>query len=169
MSNREDQTRRATDFAKTLEYLKDNETGEFKPDADWSKFKDFLQREATLEDNDSGQGELSHLPPQLAGSNWGAGILTVVWGVAMQVKGGQLLLWFILLMLPVIGLIFPLYLLLKGNEIAWKNRRWASYEEFRTVQKKWTLIGFALAGVLAIIFVLFSVWIYSMVGSLLRV
>jgi len=158
------------DFAKTLEYLKDSKTGQYASDPDWNKFQQFLRREAEAEanHNDSGQGDLSHLPRELEGWNWGACILNVIWGGVMKVPGMALLGWVFLMLLPFIGIIFPFYLLIKGNEIAWKNRRWVSADEFRAIQKKWTLIGFALAGVIILLVILFSVWILRMIGPLLK-
>lgn len=160
-----------SDFAKALDFVNNSETEQPINDPDWVKFKQFLRREADAEANrnDSGMGQASYLPHELNGLNWGAAILTVIWGGAMKVPGMSLLGWALLLMLPVIGFIFPFYLLLKGNEIAWKNRWWSSHDEFRAVQKKWTLIGVALAVIILLLFVLFSVWIYSMIGSLLRI
>ncbi len=159
-----------SDFAKTLEFLKDTETGDYSTDPDWKKFKQFLQHEAVAEknQNDSGQGKLSYLPRELDGMNWGACILNIIWGGVMKVPGMTLLGWTFLMFLPIIGFVFPFYLLFKGNEIAWQNRRWSSAEEFRATQRKWTMIGFALAGVIILLLIGFSVWVYSMIGSLLR-
>ncbi len=158
-----------TEFAKTLEYLKDVETGEYASDPDWKKFKQFLQHEADAEKshNDSGQGKLSRLPAGVGGLNWGAFILSVIWGGVMKVPGMTLLGWTFLMLLPIVGFIFPFYLLFKGDEIAWQSRRWATVEEFRTVQRKWTLIGFALGGVVILFVILIALWIYHMIGSLL--
>ena len=159
-----------SDFARTLEHLKDADTGQYARDPDWQKFQQFLRKEAAADadNNNSGRGEQSRLPSNLEGLNWGACILSVIWGGVMKVQGMTLLGWTFLMMVPVVGLVFPFYLLIKGNEIAWKSRRWATAEEFRVTQRKWTRIGFALAGVILLLLFLLSVWIYSMIGSLLR-
>lgn len=159
-----------SDFAKTLEHLKDHDTGEYRTDPDWQKFQQFLRHEAAAENdnNDSGRGEQSRLPHNLEGLNWGACILSVIWGGVMKVQGMTLLGWTFLMMVPIVGMIFPFYLLIKGNEIAWKSRRWATHDEFKETQRKWTRIGFALAVVLIAFVLGLSVWIYSLIGSLLR-
>ena len=40
-----------------------------------------------------------------------------------------------------------IYLGLKGNELAWKNRKWHSIEEFKEVQKKWNKAAFVFLAV----------------------
>ena len=39
----------------------------------------------------------------------------------------------------------------KGNEWAWKSRRWASIEQFKTHQKNWTIAGLIVLGIAAFI------------------
>ena len=45
---------------------------------------------------------------------------------------------------PYIGFIMALYLGFKGREMAWRNKRWDSIDEFNRVQKKWSKWGVIL-------------------------
>ena len=92
-----------------------------------SRFLSHDQVEA--EWNDSGTADAA-LPENLKGLNWSAFFLPVFWCFAHN--------------LPVIGissLFIPLvpsvYLLLKGNELAWRNRSWVNQSEFEGVQSAW--------------------------------
>ena len=91
--------------------------------------------------NTSGQGLLAVVPPELMGWNWGAFLLTWIWGVGNNV-------WLALIALvpvPLVGLAMSIILGLKGNEWAWQNKRWDSIEQFRRTQRKWMYWGIAAA------------------------
>jgi hypothetical protein len=82
-----------------------------------------------------------------AGFNWGAFWLTWIWGV-----GNNVWISFVVVVLPIVG---NIYLGVKGNELAWVKRQWASVEEFKETQavwSKWGWIIFVLQLVLNIIF-----------------
>ena len=51
--------------------------------------------------------------------------------------------------------------LIKGNEIAWRNRRFKDIEQFKDIQKKWNIWGYCLLGLytLCIIFVIIHQYI----------
>jgi len=36
---------------------------------------------------------------------------------------------------------------IKGNEWAWRNKKWESIEHFKSVQKKWSVWGILIGGV----------------------
>jgi len=67
--------------------------------------------------------------------NWGAFLLTWIWGLGNNVFISLLTL------IPVVGFIMPFILGFKGNEWAWKNKRWNSIEHFNIVQRKWAIAG----------------------------
>ncbi len=112
--------------------------------------------------NTSGQGANAAIPPEVAsmGFHWGAFLLTWIWGIGNSV-------WLALLVFPIgllsfipgLGLIaglgFQIYLGMKGHELAWRNRRFESIEQFRDVQKAWTkwgvifLVALFVLGILA--------------------
>jgi len=95
--------------------------------------------------NTSGQGAAAVIPPEVAmmGFNWGAFLLNWIWGVGNSVWI-SLLMWVFgfLNFIPGLGLLaglgFQIYLGIKGNELAWRNRRFESIEQFRAVQATWT-------------------------------
>ncbi|MFA5867157.1 MAG: hypothetical protein WC891_04220 [Actinomycetota bacterium] len=93
--------------------------------------------EGMFADN-SGQGSMSSLPAELEGVNWGAFLMTWIWGI-----GNRVWLSF-LVFVPGGYYVMPWVLLIKGNEWAWKNKRWDSIQEFQEVQRKWAIAGIAL-------------------------
>jgi len=138
-------------------------------DPDWAKFQSFLTKQAqSFPPNDSGKGTESILPRELNGLNWGACLLNVIWGAKMSIPGGTLLLWFLLLLFPVIGWIFPFYLLFKGNELAWQYRKWESLDEFRESQKKWTASGFILLGIFVVAMFIMGAWLSMLIRQILH-
>lgn len=108
--------------------------------------------------NTSGQGIASYPPPQVSGLNWGAFLLTWIWGVGNSV-------WISLLcFVPVVSYVMPFVLLFKGNEWAWRNKRWDSVEQFLDVQRKWMIAGIALY-VIGICFACAGIFFAIMAGS----
>jgi hypothetical protein len=99
-------------------------------------------------DNTSGQGKQSVVPSGISGWNWGAFFLNWIWGL------GNATFVAFLTFIPFIGFFIPFVLGFKGNEWAWRNKRWDSVDQFKTVQRKWAFWGFALAGALIVFFVL---------------
>jgi len=75
-------------------------------------------------------------PRTISRWNWGAMLLNVVWGAKHNVDFAFLTL------IPVLGLIVPFILGMKGNEWAWKNGRWANAAQFEAAQKNWAFWGF---------------------------
>jgi serine/threonine protein kinase len=89
--------------------------------------------------NNSGQGGLFELsvpvPEEIKGWNWGAFLLSPLWLVSNRVWIGLLAL------VPIVGFWMAIALGAKGNEWAWKSRRWESIEQFKTHQHKWAIAG----------------------------
>lgn len=88
--------------------------------------------------SESGRGPLSVLPQELQGLNWGAFLMTWIWGIAHSSW------WSLLCFVPYVGIIVPFIMLFKGNEWAWQNRRWESIQQFRDTQAVWTKWGIGL-------------------------
>jgi hypothetical protein len=83
-----------------------------------------------------GQGPVAAVSPvDLRGLNWGAFLLAPFWGVAHNVPIGLLAL------IPGLGLPISILVLVKGNEMGWKNRRFRSFDEFSAVQRAWLIWG----------------------------
>ncbi len=79
------------------------------------------------------------LPDGVRGWSWGAFLLNWVWAIGNKTWIGLLVL------IPYIGFIVAIVLGIKGREWAWKNKEWASFEEFDRVQRKWSTWGVGIA------------------------
>ncbi|HEX9996847.1 MAG TPA: DUF1559 domain-containing protein [Abditibacterium sp.] len=104
------------------------------------------------QNNDSGQ-KTAVLPLELRGFNWGGLLLSWVWAIGHNTWIGLLGL------IPGIGLIMRVVLGAKGNEMAWRNRKWESVAQFRATQRTW-----ALAGVLVLFL---SFFFYMLLAAIL--
>ena len=111
-----------------------------------------------MENNTSGQGEASEIPVEIQGWNWGAFLLTWVWGIGNNTYRA---FW---MFFPIVNFFMLVFLGLKGNEWAWRHRKWESVAHFRLVQRTWAKAGFALVGItLIFMFVMFFV-----IGSFMK-
>jgi serine/threonine-protein kinase len=55
----------------------------------------------------------------------------------------------------------------KGNEWAWKSRRWDSIKDFKRHQRLWAIAAFLIAGVILILFSLIVLALLAMGISLI--
>jgi hypothetical protein len=84
-------------------------------------------------------------PP--AGLNWGAFLLPFWWSIAHKAW-----VWMaVSLFVPFVGAIV---LLITGNKVACENRKFSSPDEFKKVQKAWTLWGLIIIGIQIVLTVL---------------
>jgi len=102
-------------------------------------------------------------PQEIQGLNWGAFLLNWIWAIGNQVWIGLLAL------VPCINIFVAVYLLIKGNELAWNGpREWESVEQFQEVQSAWTkwgVIVFIVSICLYGVVVALSVALPALVGS----
>jgi hypothetical protein len=99
-------------------------------------------------DNTSGQGDLAVIPDEIRGWNWGAFVLTWIWGAVNSV-------WIAFLVwIPVFGFIWCFFLGAKGNEWAWRKKKWDSIEHFKRTQRNWNIAGLILFVVWLIILII---------------
>jgi len=78
--------------------------------------------------------------------NWGAFLLTWIWGLGNRTYIALLAL------LPAVNIVMAFILGIKGGQWAWKNRQWDNVEQFTRVQGLWTAFGFGLlAGCLIVV------------------
>ncbi|MBE9124623.1 MULTISPECIES: serine/threonine-protein kinase [unclassified Coleofasciculus] len=129
--------------------------------------------------NDSGTGhifdESFKVPDEIKGWNWGAFWLPGFWCLTNQVWVG-LISWadLSLITLPVtFGTTWPIVgvvLGVKGNEWAWKSRRWRSIKDFKRHQRFWAIASWVIVGsfaaLLALIFALFLIGMVLGMGSM---
>ena len=83
--------------------------------------------------NTSGQGSAAVVPPEISGWNWGAFVFNWIWGIVNETYLA------LLVFVPFVGFAVPFVLGFKGNEWAWRNKRWDSVEHFKRVQRKWAI------------------------------
>ncbi|HEY9299430.1 MAG TPA: serine/threonine-protein kinase, partial [Phormidium sp.] len=90
-------------------------------------------------ENNSGCGGLFYssvpVPDEIKGWNWGAFLLSGFWPLSNRVGIG-LLAW-----VPNVGFLMAIALGAKGNEWAWKSRKWRSIEHFKAHQRGWAIAG----------------------------
>lgn len=97
--------------------------------------------------NNSGQGKDSPVLDIVANRfNWGAFLLTWIWGLGNRAYITLLVfVGTVLSFIPFIGWLVPLglgiWFGIKGNTWAWQNKKWQSVEHFHAVQRKWALAG----------------------------
>lgn len=95
-----------------------------------------IQSSAPINNSLGGTFDLSlAVPEEIRGWNWGAFLLTPLWLVSNRVWIGFLAL------IPIVGFPMAIAMGIKGNEWAWKSRRWESIEQFNTHQKRWAIAG----------------------------
>jgi len=88
--------------------------------------------------------------------NWGAFLLTWIWGLG---NGTYIAL---LALLPIVNIVMAVILGIKGGRWAWKNRRWAGFEQFTRVQELWTAFGFGLlAGCLLVLAIVIALLVVT--------
>ncbi len=98
-------------------------------------------------DNTSGHGECSIVPKDVKKWNWGAFWLTWIWGIGNRTYIA------LLAIIPILNIIMSFYLGFKGNELAWKNKKWDDVEELHESQKGWAIFGWIVEVIFIIIIV----------------
>lgn len=94
----------------------------------------------------------SELPTEYQKFNWGAFLLTWIWGIGNKTYIAFVIFAVSLLnIIPFVGWIAPLafsiWLGIKGNEFAWNNNHWDNLEQFNNVQRKWAMWGGIVIGI----------------------
>lgn len=116
-------------------------------------------------------------PQKINCFNWGACILSPIWGLFNNspIACLSLVLGFIPYLGIVLGIIFSLYCGAKGNEWAWANKEWSSMQEFHRVQKQWAIwaisieLTFLIGGGLVVYFMVLALSNYSSGADLTQI
>ncbi|BAY43253.1 serine/threonine protein kinase [Scytonema sp. HK-05] len=98
--------------------------------------------------NNSGCGinnMTEQIPDEIKGWNWGAFLLPWLWLWTNQVWVG------LFCFTPQVGWIATIALGAKGNEWAWKSRRWRSIQHFKEHQRGWAIAGLLVGAPVSII------------------
>jgi hypothetical protein len=115
-------------------------------------------------DYTSGLGALSMLPAELKGWNWGAFLLTWIWGIGHNV-------WIALVALGglipyvgwVISIVMAIVLGVRGNEWAWQNKKWDSIEQFRKTQRTWMWWGVSMLVLQLLLMISITILVVSLI------
>jgi hypothetical protein len=101
------------------------------------------------------------IPPELDHWNWGAFLLSWIWGI------GNNTFIALLTLVPFFGiLIMPFVLGAKGSRWAWRNGRWDDVAHFKRVQRLWAIWGAVIwMGAIVWFGVLFGGIFYSLKNS----
>ena len=91
-------------------------------------------------DNTSGQGESAIVPEEVKGWSWAGFSLTWIWGLF----NGVLISLLVLIPFPLFSLAWAIVLGIKGNEWAWRNKKWDSVEHFKNAQRPWNIAGIVI-------------------------
>jgi len=89
-------------------------------------------------------GTEDSVPPQITGWNWGAFWWTAIWAIAHNAWIGVLAFF---LPWPVNQILLGL----KGNEWAWRHRRFESVKQFEQTQATWAKWGWIAAAIYAVL------------------
>ncbi len=112
-----------------------------------------MEKDVSSVENTSGQGRLATIPEEVRGWNWGAFFLSWIWGVGNNV-------WIALLaFIPFVNFIMGIVLGIKGNEWAWRNKKWDSIEHFKKTQRTWGIAG--------IVLIVFSFFIFPIIAAVI--
>ncbi|WP_026082645.1 serine/threonine protein kinase [Mastigocladopsis repens] len=110
--------------------------------------------------NNSGCGinnATEEVPEEIKGWNWGAFLLPWLWLWTNQVWVG------LFCFVPQVGWITTIALGAKGNEWAWKSRRWRNIQHFKEHQRGWAIAGILIGAPISIM-----LW-FAAIGLLFRV
>lgn len=92
--------------------------------------------------NNSGHGNFLDasvvVPNEIKGWNWGAFLMPWLWPFTNQVWVG------LFSYVPSMYWVMSLALGAKGNEWAWRSRKWRSIEQFKIHQRRWTIAGICI-------------------------
>jgi len=78
--------------------------------------------------------------------NWGAFLLTFIWGIGNRVYISLLAL------IPIVNIVMAVILGVKGNEWAWRKNRSLSLAEFKQLQKSWAKWGIIIIAITSVVF-----------------
>lgn len=115
-----------------------------------AKAREQERNKSEVDEGENTSGTRSaRLPPSARGWNTAAFLIGPIWGPANGVWLGVVGLVFLVMPESVLSIMPKLLLYLgygaflgyRGNELAWRARRWTSLEQFKRVQQQWMLLA----------------------------
>ncbi|MGV8122936.1 MAG: hypothetical protein AB2L14_24510 [Candidatus Xenobiia bacterium LiM19] len=98
---------------------------------------------------------------KISGWNWGACAFHGIWMYCFGMQLMGIIIFLASIFIPCAAFVIPIYLGIKGDDLAWRNRHFESYEQFREVIGIWNRwgIGFiVITSTLAIGVTAFLCW-----------
>lgn len=137
--------------------LPDNSKNETDEDKSWKEdFENTWQEisKGLEKEKEEKQLKLDNMPKELQNKfNWGAFLWNWIWGIVY--KRPITLLIIPVSIIPILGQIIAIGLMIwfgkEGNLWAWYAKEWKNVEEFNNSQKKWTISGIILYGIILIL------------------
>ncbi len=81
------------------------------------------------------------LMEHIKGWNWGAFFFNWIWLIPINIGLAIVIFFANMFTCGLANLIFSIYLGIKGNELAWTNVHFRDVEEFKEIQKRWSIAG----------------------------
>lgn len=78
---------------------------------------------------------------KMSGWNWGACAFHGIWMYCFGMQLMGIIIFLATAFIPCAAFVIPIYLGLKGDDLAWRNRHFESYEQFREVIGIWNRWG----------------------------
>lgn len=116
-----------------------------------------MQRENTNQQTFEGaaQSQNQSIPKDVLKWNWGAFLLTWIWGIGNGVWKS------LLVFIPLFGFIWMFVLGAKGSQWAWQTGRWQTVDEFKQSQRKWAIGALCVWAAFALMFLLIFAGVFS--------
>ena len=138
-------------------------SSDLKTEIPFSQQNHSVNPESSVE-NTSGTSD-GEIPVGIKKWNWAAFLMPAVWGLFSGVPYTAILFGAALLP-PTVQLIVmavaSIFLGVKGNELAWRGKKWRSVEHFRAFQKQWASWAVKLSIAVLVLLVL---WVFSSGGA----
>jgi|GEM_PF-1790324 len=78
---------------------------------------------------------------KMSGWNWGACAFHGIWMYCFGMQLMGIIIFLASIFVPCAAFVIPIYLGVKGDDLAWRNRRFENYEQFREVIGIWNRWG----------------------------
>jgi Cytochrome oxidase complex assembly protein 1 len=112
-------------------------------------------------ENTSGGGSNAVVPPEIDRWNWGAFLLTWIWGI------GNNTLIALLMFVPFVNIVMWIVLGVKGSAWAWRNKHWYSVDDFKRTQRDWAKWG-VIASVIAVLLCALFIGLFMVMVTIMK-